>query len=152
MLKLEEISKKGDSSEQVVNLLYNTGYRLTGSHKRTQALLTSVFIALNGNINTNIALKNLCLIYMNKATYSPGKKLTQDKSSPPVEENSTSKVQKALLKLPSTERLVLVLREILGLSCDEIAELTVMENMEVSRLLNTGRWALRKQLELSQGV
>ncbi len=146
MPKLEEMSKQGNSSEQIVNLLYNTGYRLTGSHKETQALLTGVFNALNGNININIALKNLCLLYINKTTSSPGKGLTQDKSSPPVKDNSTNKIQEALLTLAPTERLVLVLRELLGLNYFQIAEMTGMENTAVSRLLHTGRWALRKQL------
>ncbi|AGL02528.1 hypothetical protein [Desulfoscipio gibsoniae] len=62
MPKLREMSKQGNSSEQIVNLLYNTGYRLTGSHRKTQELLKGVFNALNGNINLNTALKSLCLI------------------------------------------------------------------------------------------
>jgi RNA polymerase sigma-70 factor (ECF subfamily) len=49
--KVEEMSKHDNSSEQIVNLLYNTGYRLTGSHKRTQELLTGVFNPVSGNIN-----------------------------------------------------------------------------------------------------
>ncbi|AGL02507.1 hypothetical protein Desgi_3152 [Desulfoscipio gibsoniae DSM 7213] len=36
MPKLREMSRRGNSSEQIVNLLYNTGYRLTGSHRKTQ--------------------------------------------------------------------------------------------------------------------
>ncbi|WP_041284924.1 RNA polymerase sigma factor [Desulfoscipio gibsoniae] len=91
-------------------------------------------------------MKSLCLIYRNKATSSPGKNLPKDKRSPPKKNNSTNRVQKALLTLPPTERLVLVLREILGLGYIEIAEMTGIEKTAVTRLLNTGRWALRKQL------
>ncbi|AGL02497.1 RNA polymerase sigma factor [Desulfoscipio gibsoniae] len=146
MPKLREISKRGNSSEQIVNLLYNTGYRLTGSHRETQKLLKDVFNALNGNINLNTALKSLCLIYINKATSSLGKNSPKDKRSLPKKNNSTNKVQEALLTLPPAERLVLVLREVLGLGYVEIAEMTGIEKTAVTRLLNTGRWALRKQL------
>ncbi|AGL03443.1 RNA polymerase sigma factor [Desulfoscipio gibsoniae] len=146
MPKLGEMSKQGNSSEQIVNLLYNTGYRLTGSHNKTQELLTAVFNALNGNISINIALKNLCLIYRNKTTSSPGKNLPKAKSSPPAKDNSTDKIQEALLTLSPIERLVLVLREVLGLNYTEIAELTGIEKIAVTRLLNAGRWELRKQL------
>ncbi|MFA7468496.1 MAG: sigma factor-like helix-turn-helix DNA-binding protein [Desulfotomaculaceae bacterium] len=146
MTKLEEMSKQGDSPEQIVNLLYNTGYRLTGSHKKTQELLKGVFIELNGNINLSTALKNMCLIYRNKTTSSSGKNFTKDKSGPPIKDNCTNKIQAALLTLPPTERLVLVLREILGLNYAEIAGLTGMEKTAVTRLLSTGRWDLRKYL------
>jgi len=150
MPELEEMSKQGDSSEQIVNLLYNTGYRLTGNHKKTQELLTSVFNALKGNMKLNIALRNMCLIYRNKATSSPGKNLPKnlprEKSSPSAKDNSTNKIQAALLTLPPTERLVLVLREVLGLSYAEIAEMTGIEKIAVTRLLNTGRWGLLKRL------
>ncbi|WP_006523802.1 RNA polymerase sigma factor [Desulfoscipio gibsoniae] len=150
MPKLGEMFKQGNSSEQIVNLLYNTGYRLTGSHKKTQELLKGVFKALDGDINLNTALINLCLIYRNKATtgWTPNlpKDLPRAKSSPPTKDNSTNKIQAALLTLPPTERLVLVLRDILGLSYVEIAEMTGIEKIAVTRLLNTGRWELRKQL------
>ncbi len=104
MPKLEEVSKHGDSSEPIVNLLYNTGYRLTGSHRKTQELLKGVFNALNGNIDFNIALKNLCLIYRNKTTSSPGKNLPQEKNSSSIKVKNTEKIQTALLTLPPAER------------------------------------------------
>jgi len=154
MPKLEEMSKQGNSSVQIANLLYNTGFRLTGSYKRTQELLTGVFNTLNGNININTALKNLCLIYINQATSSQGKNLSNNlpkysskaKSSPVAKDNSAEKIQEALLTLPPTERLVLVLRDVLGLSYVEIAEITGIEKIAVTRLLNAGRCELRKQL------
>ncbi|WP_347488909.1 sigma factor-like helix-turn-helix DNA-binding protein [Desulfoscipio sp. XC116] len=146
MPKMREKFKRGSSSEQIVNLLYNTGYRLTGNHRETQKLLKDVLNVLNDNINLNIALKSLCLIYINKAISSPGKNSSKNKKSPPRKSNSTNKVQEALLTLPPAERLVLVLREVLGLDYVEIAELIGIEETPVSRLLNTGRWALRKQL------
>jgi len=146
MPKPEGMSKQGDSSEQIVNLLYNTGFRLTGSHRKTQALLKDVFNDLNGNINLNTALKNLCLIYRNKTTTSSGENLPKDINSSPIKVNSTNKIQEALLTLPPAERLILVLREILGLNYAEIVEFTGMEKTDVTRLLNTGRWVLRKHL------
>jgi len=146
MPKLEEMSKQGNSPEQIVNLLYNTGYRLTGNHRKAQELLQGVFTALNGNINLNTALKNMCLIYRNKTRSSLVKNLPQDKNSSLIKDNSTNKIQAALLTLPPTERLILVLREILGLNYAEIAELTGMEETAVTRLLRTGRWNLRKYL------
>jgi len=148
MPKLEGMSKRGNSSDQIVNLLYNTGYKLTGSHRKTQKLLEDVFNALNGNgnITLNTALKSLCLLYINKPTSSLSKNLSKTKSSPPVKDNNSDKIQEALLTLPSTERLVLVLRDVLGLNYTEIAKLTGIEKTVVSWMLNTGRWTLRNQL------
>jgi len=155
MPKLEEMSKQGNSSEQIVNVLYNTGYRLTGSHKKTQELLTGVFNIINGNCNLNTALKNLCLIYVNEATPCLGNNLpehlSKEKNSHSANDNSTNKIQSALLTLPPAERLVLVLREVLGLSYVEIAEMTGIEKTAVIQLLNTGRWELRKQLAPPSG-
>jgi len=67
MPKPEEMFKQGDPSMQIVNLLYNTGFRLTGAHRKTQELLKDVFNDINDIIDINTALKNLCLIYRNKA-------------------------------------------------------------------------------------
>lgn len=146
MSKLGQAVNHGNCVEQIVNLLYTTGYRLTGNHKSTQALLTGVFNALSCNINIKTALKNLCLLYINETTANPGKKTPKGKSSSPARDNRTNKIQEALLTLPPTERLVLVLRDVLGLTYAEIAELSGMENTAVTRLMNAGRWALRKQL------
>ena len=151
MPRLGEMSKPGNSSEQIVNLIYNTGYRLTGSHRKTQELIKDVFNALNGNINSNAALKSLCLIYINKPTSSLSKNLSKTKSSPPTKDNSSNSVQNALLMLPPTERLVLVLREIVGLDYVKIAEMTGMEKTAVTLLLNTGRRELRNQLAPPSG-
>ncbi|WP_161821545.1 RNA polymerase sigma factor [Sporotomaculum syntrophicum] len=152
MPKLREMSKWSDSSDQIVNLLYNTGYRLTGSHRKTQDLIRDVFNALNGNINLNTALKSLCLIYINKPTSSLSKNLSKTKSSPPTKDNSSNNVQNALLTLPLKVRLVLVLREVLGLGYVEIAEMTGIEKTAVTRLLNTGRWELQIQLAPHPGA
>ena len=148
MPKLGAIAKRSNSSDQIVNLLYNTGYRLTGSHRITQKLLEDVCNALNveSRINFNISLQSLCLIYLNNPTAGLSKNLPKDKSSPPVKGNNSGKIQAALLTLPPTERLVLVLRDMLGLNYTEIAKLIGIEKTAVTRLLNTGRWALRKQL------
>lgn len=147
--KVGEMSKQDNSSEQIINLLYNTGYRLTGSHKRTQELLKGVFNPVSGNINLKTALKKMCLTYINKATTSWTPNLP--KSSPPTNDNSTNKIQAALLALPPTVRLVLVLREVSGLNYVEIAEMTGIEKIAVTRLLSTGRWELRKQLATPRG-
>ncbi|KAF1084312.1 ECF RNA polymerase sigma factor SigE [Sporotomaculum syntrophicum] len=143
------MSKQDNSSEQIVYLLYNTGYRLTGSHNRTQELLMVVFNTVSGNINLKTALKKLCLTYKNKATtgWAPNlpKDLPEAKKSPQTEDNSTNKIQAGLMTLPPSERLVLVLREVSGLNYVEIAEVTGMEKISVNRLLSTGRWELRKK-------
>jgi len=91
------------------------------------------------------------LIYINKPTSSLSKNLSKIKSSPPVKDNNSGKIQEALLTLPPTERLVLVLREVLGLNYAKIAKLTGIEKTVVPRLLNTGRWELRKQLAPPSG-
>ncbi|TYO93290.1 RNA polymerase sigma factor [Desulfallas thermosapovorans] len=143
------MSKQDNSSEQMVNLLYNTGYRLTGSHRKTQELLTGVFNTVSDNISIKTALKKLCLTYINKA--STGWTPSLPESSPPTKDNSTNKIQAALLALPPAVRLVLVLREVSGLNYVEIAEMTGIEKIAVTWLLSTGRWELRKQLAPPRG-
>lgn len=146
MPQLEEMSNQGNSLEQIINLLYNIGYRLTGSHKLTQELLTDVINALHGNLEVNIALENLCLLFKSKTTANLIKKSTKAKISPEIKDNNLEKIQQTLLTLPPTERLVLILREILGLNYFEIAKVVGMERITVTTLLNAARWELRKRL------
>jgi len=152
MPKLDKTFKQGEYPEQIVNLLYNTGYRLTGKHLETQELVEGVFDTLNNNANLKTALKSMCLIYMNN-TASGGKNLPKDNNGSTLLDKgiSTHKIQAALLALPPIERLVLVLREILGLNYADIAEITGCEKITVTRLLTAGRGALRKHLVLHPG-
>ncbi len=150
MPNLDKTFKQGEYPEQIVDLLYNTGYRLTGKHLETQELVEGVFNTLNNNANLKTALKSMCLIYMNNTASGGGKNLNSSKvssSSTLLDKGiCTNKIQAALLALPPIERLVLVLREILGLNYADIAEITGCEKITVTRLLTAGRGALRKHL------
>jgi len=109
MPKPKEMSKQGDSSVQMLK---------------------------------NTALKNLCLLYLNKVItgWAPNlpKALLKAKSSPPTKDNTINRIQAVIFSLPPTERLVLVLREVLGRSYVEIANMIGMEKTTVPQLLNTG--------------
>ncbi|WP_027365516.1 sigma-70 RNA polymerase sigma factor region 4 domain-containing protein [Desulfotruncus alcoholivorax] len=129
------------SPEEILNLLYNTGFRLTGSHRETTDLVLRAFDALTGceKVNFSTALKGLCSVYIKTAAENLGQSLFRNNCS-------TGKVQEALLSLPHKERLVVVLREILGLDYTVIANMTGLRKKDVSELLSTGRSYLIKQL------
>lgn len=132
------------SPEEILDLLYNTGFRLTGSHRETTDLVLSAFDTLTGceKIKFSTALKGLCSVYIKTAA----KNLDQ-----PLYRNNCSmgKVQEALLSLPHKERLVVVLREILGLDYDAISNMTDLEKKDVAKLLAIGRSCLVNQLLLT---
>ncbi len=55
---------------------------------------------------------------------------------------SKPQIQEALLYLPPIERLLVVLKDILGLTYAEMADLTGLEKSDVSCLLSMGRLSL----------
>lgn len=128
-----------NSPEEIINLLFNTGFRLTGNNQVTAELVKGALDTLSGQkVNFNTAVKGLCSVYINTTAKKSGSMLHN--------ESGTKKVQEALLSLPNKERLVVVLCEVLGLDYAEIADMTGLEETAVISLLAAGRWSLRKQL------
>lgn len=147
------LSKAG-SPERLFNLLYNTGYRLTGNH-RDAAELVKCAVNLysgDGNGGPTAAIRCLCSVFMEnhmklKDGHFPGGNHGMIES-----DSGTVKIQGALLLLPPLERLMVVLRDILGLDYIEIAGVTGLEKTDVARSLAAARWSLRERLVLSSPV
>lgn len=134
-------STKAGSCEQVLNLLYHTGFRLTGNHDKTAELVTGTVAGINGRdkFDSITALRGLCSVFTRN--YS-------GKSSDTFccNTGNTDSVQQALLYLPAMERLMVVLRDVVGLTYTEMAEAAGLGKPDVARLLAAGRWLLRRRL------
>lgn len=141
-----QLLSRGNSHEEIVNLLYKTGFRLTGSHRETAKLVSRTVNVLNKRkqFNSNTALKELCSVYINTNIANLGKTFGNDCVW--YSDYSTKEIQEVLLALPPLERLVLVLHEVSGLNYAEIADVTGLEKKTVSRLLATSRVFLREHL------
>lgn len=142
MLRSNGVSR---SAEQVFNLLYNVGFRLTGDHNKTTNLVIDAFRMFKGHSqqDTKIALKCLCETFINKQSSVDKKILVNRHNSNAI---GGKQVQEALLLLAPIERLLLVLRDVLGLEYDDIANLIGHEKEEVSGVIAEGRRSLHKLL------
>lgn len=156
-------------ADQIFKLLYTTGYRLTGSHRLTAELIDVSINALNPqgqhwhnklfkgivrkqsgitDPGTSVMLKTLCTTFLNKTTVVHGRECTVVPLKTYEFSLSRPHMQEVLLQLPPMERLLVVLRDILGLTYIEMAELTGLEKSEVAGLLSAGRWSLRELLDI----
>jgi len=169
VLGTSEIINRVQSLDQIINLLYTTGYRLTGSHRLTAELIAVSIDALNqpdqnGRRNffkglirktnerksqgTRVILKTLCTTFINKnAVLGEREKLAVAWKTYKFS-CSRPQLQAALLQLPPMQRLLVVLRDILNLNYAEMAELTGLEKSDVAGLLDAGRWSLRDLIEV----
>ncbi len=160
-----EVFNTVQSYDQIFNLLYTTGFRLTGNHRLTAELIDVSIYALNlqgrqgnnkflkglvrgKNTGANAMLKTLCTAFIKKTTLV----CERGQVSAPFKtyefSRSRSQMQVALLQLPPMERLLVVLRDILGLTYAEMAELTGMKKSDVADLLSEGRWSLRELIDV----
>ncbi len=141
------------SPEKILSLLYATGYRLTGDHRSAAGLVEGVTSEVFSGGNLQSALKALYREYVKKPertrdkTVSPGRNVSGSQS------DRQQLVQEVLLHLPPTERLVVVLRDVLGLTYAEIAGVIDIGEPGVARLLAAGRKMLRDRLipRINQG-
>ncbi len=167
MSRTSEILNTVRSPDQIFKLLYITGYRLTANHQLTAELIDASISALNlqgrqghnkllkglirtlsgsNNIGVKAILKALCTAFINKTTVQCGR----DHVTTPLpiyEDFCKPQIQEALLHLPPMERLLVVLKDILGLTYAEMADLTGLEKSDVSCLLSVGRLSLRELLD-----
>jgi RNA polymerase sigma-70 factor (ECF subfamily) len=140
---------KAGSPEQIFNLLYNTGFRLTGNHRKTAELVKGAVTKLNGcrEFDSITALKGLCSTFIQNCSGNSSENFPAGENSAIYcNANNADKIQEALLHLPVMERLMVVLRDVLGLSYAEMAEMAGLEKPDVARLLSAGRWSLRRRL------
>ncbi len=147
-----EVFDTVQSHDQIFNLLYTTAYRLTGNHQLTAELIDVSMKALNRqgrerNIGARNMLKTLCTVFITKtAALVCGRKQKAIPLKYYQLSRSRAQMQEALLQLPPMERLLVVLRDILGLTYAEMAELTGLKKTDVAGLLSAGRWSLRFQV------
>lgn len=153
--------------DQIFKVLYTVGYRLTGNHRLTVELIGASISELNrqnphaqnppfkdvgqllsgsNHIVFAAILKTLCFTYVNKFTVMYGRNHATAHAAIYELSRNGSQIQEALLYLQPKERLLVVLRDILGLNYAEIADLTGLEKNDVVCLLSAGRWSLRKLL------
>ena len=137
---------KIDSTEQIINRIYATAFRLTGKHRSAEALsIKAVNAAINGKetLTLQSALSGLCTSYLNNPGPVPLKNFNSQRNNPYHREVTAEQIQQALLCLEPTERLVIVLREMWQLSYWEIANLTGLDKNKVAEVLAQGRLRLR---------
>lgn|GEM_PF-3156352 len=146
------MSKRGgaldkiESTEQIINRIYATAFRLTGKRHSAEALASEAIKAVLGKkeiVTMQAALKGLCNSFLN----NPPPVLLEDfkikKNNPRRQAVDAKQVQQALLCLEPVERLVLVLREMWQFSYGDISNLTGLEQDKVAKVLAQGRVGLR---------
>jgi len=169
VLGTSEVINTVQSHDQIINLLYTTGYRLTGSHQLTAELIAVSIDALNqpdqnghhkffkGLIRktserksqgTQAILKTLCTNFINKNAVLGEREQVAAAWHTLKGSRSKPQLQAALLQLPPMQRVLVVLRDILNLNYAEMAELTGLEKSDVAGLLDAGRWSLRELIEV----
>ncbi|MFZ5650310.1 MAG: RNA polymerase sigma factor [Bacillota bacterium] len=131
--------------EKILGLLYTAGFRLTGDHREAAGLVEGAISVTGTEEGLYPALKELSRQYTNGAA------TVRDRMAPASGRLSDQSgreqlVQEALLRLPAGERLVVVLRDVLGLSYAEIGEAAGLDEPDVARLLASGRRRLAGRL------
>ena len=131
------------SPDQILTVLYTAGFRLTGSHPSTRDLVCGAVdqaLGNGGSLSLPAAMQSLCHSFM------------QAPALPSPTDKSPGSIQVALLQLQPLERLVVVLRDNLGLTYPDIAAVTGLGEPEVARMLAAGRSALQSQVRLNKVV
>ncbi|MFZ5633670.1 MAG: sigma-70 family RNA polymerase sigma factor [Bacillota bacterium] len=138
--------------ENVLGLLYTTGFRLTGDHREAAGLVEGAISAIGTEDGLYPALKELSRQYIEGAATARDRMVSADGQHQGLS-GREQLVQEALLHLPAGERLVVVLRDVLGLSYAEISEAAGMNEPAVARTLAVGRRRLAERLipKIKQG-
>lgn len=122
-----------------INFIYNIGYRLTGSHRRATKLVEDALIKNPPGTDDRLgALKSLCAAF--KSQYVP------DSLHYCLNTDDHIDTQRALLTLPPIKRLVLILRDVVGLGYPEIARVAALKEFEATNLLSSARRLLQKEI------
>lgn len=131
--------------EKVLGLLYTAGFRLTGNHREAAGLVEGAIGATGIENDLYPALKELSRQYTNGAATARDR-MAPASGRPSGQSGREQLVQEALLRLPAGERLVVVLRDVLGLSYAEIGEVAGLDDPAVALLLASGRRRLAERL------
>ncbi len=137
---------KIDSTEQIVNRIYTTAFRLTGKSRSAEMLAIKAIKTVINNKETltlQSALSGLCTSFLNNPGPVPLKNFDSQRNNPYHREVNAEQIQQVLLCLEPLQRLVIVLREMWQLSYWEIASLNELDKNKVAEVLAQGRLRLR---------
>lgn len=131
---------------QAINQVYNAGFYLSGSRDVAEHLTIQTFNLFKENdlcFQDHTRWKKFSTLYLNEFSVMdeyPNRNQIEEMS---LEANLPS----AILCLPPEERLVLLLREIIGLGYEEISQCINCTKDMVSEILTRGRGLLLQELE-----
>lgn len=134
------------SFEELFSLLYTAGFRLTGDHQEAASLVEGAVSMATGEDRPHAYLKMLCQEHVKRIEKARDKIISPLHVPSGFQAGREQLVQDALLCLPARERLVVVLRDVLGLNYAEIGKVADLDEPAVSRLLAAGRKILRDLL------
>lgn len=130
---------------QLINQVYTVGFYLSGSIDMAEHLTIQTFDLCKETdwYFQDQIWKIFCSLYFNESTGMnkyPNKNQTDGTSL-------EAKLPSAILCLPPEERMVLLLREIIGFGYEEISQCINCSKEGVSEILTRARWYLRQELE-----
>jgi len=131
--------------EKVFGLLYTAGFRMTGDHREAAGLVKRTISAAGVEENLYPVLKVMLRQYAGEGATARDR-MTPAGGRPSGQSRRDLLIQGALLQLPAGERLVVVLRDVLGLSYAEVGEVAGLDEPMVARMLAAGRRRLAEQL------
>ena len=111
MFKPDGALEKVESTEQIVNRIYATAFRLTGKRRSAEALaIKAINTAINKKetLTLQLALKGLCTSFLNNPSPVILKGFEAKRSISSHREVNAEQIQQALLCLEPMERLVIV--------------------------------------------
>ncbi|MEW6622442.1 MAG: sigma factor-like helix-turn-helix DNA-binding protein [Bacillota bacterium] len=126
--------------------LYNLTYRLTGNGKDAEELsLMAVDEMLSQGMSIN--REDFLLIFAREVARLVQDRCKQENLQCPADLDRTPHLQLTLNSLPVKERMAVVLRDICGFSCAEMAFIMGENNQEAYKHLSMGRLKLCKTLK-----
>jgi len=142
----------GKNEKEKVNIIYTLAYRLCGDHHSAAELVNKAVqgVDLNGDNNLSQTVKSLYKVFLAEVPAflqreNSLKRKTNDFN------NHHDVVQVALLQLKPRERAIVVMRDVLGFSYTEIADVTMVGEKNVAAILSSGRRALISLLTREAG-
>lgn len=131
---------------QLINQVYTAGFYLSGSRDMAEHLTIQTFNLCKENdlyFQDQTQWKIFCTLYLNGFSVVDKYPNRNQIEGTSLEE----KLPNAILCLPPEDRLVLLLREIIGLSYEEISQCMNCSKERVSEILTRGRGHLLQELE-----
>ncbi len=133
--------------EELIKKVYKAGYYLTCNTKKAEELTIKTFEVFTGSgydIDEQIMWKYLAEIYLNEL--SETYKYHFNSKHQPIK--LEDKLHRAVLTLAPEEKLVLILRDMIGLNYDELTGIIGCDRDKLTGILTEARFHLCQELEL----